>query len=150
MAPLSRVERARRVADWEKFLALGAPPFRALRDAGLGVAADVDAELGAGAYRRAVYAYEQHRGGEPMWILFRDGWHAVRVYTREDRVLLGRYANALRRYADGDRHALDPFKGRSIMTSLGQRELLTDGPTIAGLERRGELRGQVDRLYLNR
>ncbi len=85
-----------------------------------------------------------------MHVLLPDGWRAARVYTHEDRVLLGRYANALRRYADGDRHALDPFKGEIVTTSLGRIDLLTDRYTIAGLERKGELRGQVDRLYLAR
>ncbi len=142
-------ERARRVADFEEFIARGASPSRAWREAGLRIA-DVNAELGRGAYRRAVYAHAHHRGGQAMQVPFRDGWHAVRVYGREDRVLLGRYANSLRLYADGDRHALDPFEGKTIMTSSGRVELLTDGRTIAALERKDELRGQVDRLYLAR
>ncbi len=146
---LSGFERARRVADFEEFIAQGASPSRARRETGLRIA-DVDAELGRGAYRRAGYAYDHHRGGRAMQVPFRDGWHAVRVYTREDRVLLGRYANALRRYADGDRQALDPFRGKTIMTSQGRIELVTDKRTIAALERKDELRGQVDRLYLAR
>ncbi len=143
------VERAQRVADYEEFLAGGLPPTRARDEAGLRIA-DIDAVLGSGAYRRAERVHAGHRGGRAMYMPFPDGWHVVRVYSREDRVLLGRYANALQRYADGDRAALDPFKGRTIMTSLGRRELLTDGRTLAALERKDELRGQVDRLYLAR
>lgn len=146
---LTGFERARRVADFEEFIARGASPSRARREAGLRIA-DVDAALGRGAYRRAERAYAHHRGGQAMQVPLGDGWHAVRVYTREDRVLLGRYANALQRYAGGDRNALAPFKGETIMTSSGRVELLTDGRTIAALERKGELRGQVDRLYLAR
>lgn len=143
---LSGFERARQVADFEEFLARGASPSRARREAGLRIA-DVDAELGPGAYRRAERAVARHRGGQAMQVPLRDGWHAARVYTREDRVLLARYANALKR-ADRDPHALDPFKGKTVTTSLGRVELVTDRRTLAALDRKGEIRGQIDRLYL--
>jgi len=81
-------------------------------------------------------------------VLLTDGWHPARVYSREDRKLLAGYASALRRYADGDHRALDPFKGKTITTSLGRVKLLADGRTIAALERKGILRGQIDRLYV--
>jgi len=142
-------EQPQRILDFEEFVARGASPARARRDTGLRIA-DVDAALGRGAYRRAELAYAHHRGGQAMHVLLRDGWHPVRVYSRRDRVLLGRHTNALRRYGDGERHALDAFRGKTIMTSSGRVELLTDRRTITALERKGELRGQVDRLYLAR
>jgi hypothetical protein len=85
-----------------------------------------------------------------MYAPLSDGWHPARIYRREDRVLLARYTNALRRYLDGDRKALVPFKHKTIRTSIGRIELLTDGRTIRALERKGELRGQIDRLYAAR
>jgi len=136
-----------RLDDFETFLARGLSPARARRETNLRIT-DIDAALGRGAYRRAERAHASHRGGKALHVLLTDGWHPARVYSREDRKLLAGYASALRRYADGDHRALDPFKGKTITTSLGRVKLLADGRTIAALERKGILRGQIDRLYV--
>ena len=143
----SLVARARKVEDFETFLSQGASPARARREAGVCIA-DVDAVLGRGAYRRAGRAYASHRSGKAMYVLRQDGWHPARVYRHEDRVLLARYANALKR-ADQDPRALDPFEGKTITTSLGRVKLVTTRRTLAVLDRKDQIRGQIDRLYIS-
>lgn len=135
-------------ATFESLVAQGLDPRKAWREAGFETRAEADRALGHGALRRAEYAYDRHRGGKMMHALLPgEGWVPARVYDKSDRITLARYANAVRRYADGDRRALDQFKGKVIYTSQGRVELLTDRRSIAALDRADLLRGTIDRLY---
>jgi hypothetical protein len=94
-------------------------------------------------------APERGRTGtrDSMHVLLPDqGWTLAKVYSPEDRLLNARYANALGRLSS-DPNALQPFRGKSIMTSKDRVMLITDNQTLGILDRKNMLRGKIDSLY---
>ena len=73
-----------------------------------------------------------------MQMLMPDGIERnVIVRNSREAELLGRYANALQKYQQGDRDALKPFEGKTVTVNGKKVPLVTDPETVDTLTRAG-------------